>query len=185
MAEAPGPGSSSPDSPSPDSASPETGNLEAARALVDAFPALSLELRHVPRAMRAELTALTARWLAAGHPPAAVRAHILRCLPDDGTPVRRPGGFLRHLLGDVPPLALTVPTVPAVADRDPGPRLSPRLSGARECAGDHIQPTLFRPAGDETHCPRCTAHAAPPATAPAQFATLGTPPLRPTPNAIR
>lgn len=153
-------------------------HLEAARALVDAFPALSLELRHVPRAMRTELTVLTARWLAAGHPPGAVRSHILRGLPDDGTPVRRPCGFLRRLLGDVPPLD------PAVTGGGRGASLSQRLAGARECAGDHVQSMLFRPVGDETHCPRCASDA-PPATAPVQFATLGTPPLRPTPNAIR
>ncbi|WP_343997572.1 hypothetical protein [Streptomyces thermocarboxydovorans] len=148
-----------------------TPHLETARALVDAFPSLSPDLLHIPRAMRSELTRLTARWLAAGHGPADIRTHLLRGLPDDGTPVRRPGGFLRHLLGEVPPplvpprAALTGGTTPPQPGTAPGsdpapgsvPRLSPRLAGARECAGDHVQPLLFRPVGDETHCPRCRA----------------------------
>ncbi|WP_121749489.1 hypothetical protein, partial [Streptomyces sp. E2N166] len=89
--------------PQPDDDTPPEPRLTEARALVDTFPALSPDLRHIPRAMRPELTRLTARWLAAGHPPTAVRTHILRGLPDDGTPVHRPGGLLRHLLRDVPP----------------------------------------------------------------------------------
>ncbi|MFE9925956.1 hypothetical protein ACFYQA_31645 [Streptomyces sp. NPDC005774] len=78
--------------------------LEEARALVSAFPHLSPALHHIPRAMHAELAGLTARWLAAGHPPAAVRLHILRGLPDDGSTVHRPGGLLRYLLRDAPPV---------------------------------------------------------------------------------
>ncbi|WP_415941462.1 hypothetical protein [Streptomyces sp. 067-1] len=151
-------------SPQPDGDA--ESHATAARALVDAFPALSPDLRHIPRAMRPELTKLTACWLAAGHPPTAVRTHILRGLPDDGSPVRRPGGLLRHLLSDVPPPpSASVPadrpaTAPPAPDdhsarQPPGPRLSTRLAGARECAGNHVQPLLFRPVGDETHCPRC------------------------------
>ncbi|MFJ7771752.1 hypothetical protein ACIQ1J_25975 [Streptomyces sp. NPDC097107] len=152
--------------PQPDDGAPSAPHLTAARALVDTFPALSPDLRHIPRAMRPELTRLTARWLAAGHPPTAVRTHILRGLPDDGTPVHRPGGLLRHLLRDVPPPppapadrpATTAPTHPddrPARQQSPGPRLSRRLAGTRECAGDHVQPLLFRPVADETHCPRC------------------------------
>ncbi|MFC8415314.1 hypothetical protein [Streptomyces coelicoflavus] len=152
--------------PQPDGDGDAEPHLPAARALVDAFPALSPDLRHIPRAMRPELTKLTACWLAAGHPPTTVRTHILRGLPDDGTPVHRPGGLLRHLLSDVPPPPpasrvpahrLVTPT-PAHPDQQqpPGPRLSPpRLAGTRECTGDHVQPLLFRPVGDETRCPRC------------------------------
>ncbi|MGY0069239.1 hypothetical protein ACWZEH_21120 [Streptomyces sp. QTS137] len=141
--------------------------LEEARALVSTYPHLSPALHHIPRAMHAELAGLTARWLAAGHPPAAVRLHILRGLPDDGSTVHRPGGLLRYLLRDVPP-APPVPTgtgsAPEAAppsggtspEQLPGPRLSRRLAGARECAGEHIQPTLFRPTGNETLCRDCT-----------------------------
>lgn len=145
----------------------EAPALPGARVLVASFPHLSPDLRHVPRAMREELTNLTARWLAAGHTPAAIRAHILRGLPADGSPVRKPGGLLRHLLRDVGPVApeerarttLPAPEAPASAPVPaPGPRLSARLAAMRECEGDrHIQPCLFRPVGDETLCPRCTA----------------------------
>ncbi|MFC9852750.1 hypothetical protein ACIGW5_12835 [Streptomyces prasinus] len=138
--------------------------LEEARALVSAFPGLSPALHHIPRAMHAELAGLTARWLAAGHPPTAVRLHILRGLPDDGSTVHRPGGLLRYLLRDVPPVPTGTGSAPEAApppggtspEQSPGPRLSPRLAGARECAGEHIQPTLFRPTGNETLCRDCT-----------------------------
>ncbi|MGW2783846.1 hypothetical protein ACWC3X_21745 [Streptomyces populi] len=133
--------------------------LEAARALAAAYPLLSPDLRHIPRAMHAELTDLTARWLEAGHPPTAVRAHVLRGLPDDGTPVHRPGGLLRHLLRDVPPPPVAPRSAPPHAPRQPGPAvtgLSPRLAVLRECEGRHVQATLFRPVHDETLCPRCT-----------------------------
>jgi hypothetical protein len=133
--------------------------LEEARALTATYPGLSPALRHIPHPMLAELTDLTARWLAAGHPPTAIRTHILRGLPDDGAPVHRPGGLLRYLLRDVPPPPRPTP--------DPGPEgptreaptptgLSPRLSALRECEGDHVQATLFRPFADETHCSRCS-----------------------------
>lgn len=141
----------------------EASALPGARVLVASFPHLSPDLRHVPRAMREELTNLTARWLAAGHTPAAVRAHVLRGLPADGSPVQKPGGLLRHLLRDVGPVApeshthATLPAREAPAPA-PGPRLSARLAAMRECEGDrHIQPCLFRPVGDETLCPRCAA----------------------------
>lgn len=128
---------------------PETTEVpETARALVAALPRLSPELRRVPRGMHEELARLASRWLAAGHAPTAIRTHILRGLPDDGTPVHRPGGLLRHLLRDVPP-APVLDAAPAAA-RPPG-----RLAALRECEGDHVQATLFRPAGDETRCPRC------------------------------
>ncbi|MHB9860887.1 hypothetical protein [Streptomyces sp. YIM S03343] len=136
--------------------------LDQAAALVSAFPHLSPDLRHIPRPMHAELTRLTADWLAAGHPPTSIRTHILRGLPDNGTPVHHPGGLLRHLLRDVPPApepdpepASTPPSAPP-----PGGRLSARLTGTRECEGHHDQATLFRPTGEEVLCPECTARTA-------------------------
>ncbi|MEU9863890.1 hypothetical protein AB0D99_23750 [Streptomyces sp. NPDC047971] len=122
---------------------------EEARALVTALPLLSPALRHIPPGMREELTCLTARWLAAGHTPADIHEHVLRGLPGANTPVHRPGGLLRHLLRDVPPRRLAQPA-------STGPRVSARLAGTRECAGDHVQPMLFRPLADETHCAACT-----------------------------
>jgi hypothetical protein len=127
---------------------------ETARALVAALPHLSPDLRRIPRGMHDELARLVSRWLAAGHTPTAVRTHILRGLPDDGTPVHRPGGLLRYLLSDVPPAP--TPTSNAPTTEQPAPaRPSSRLAAFRECEGDHVQATLFRPTGDETRCRRC------------------------------
>ncbi|WP_437094276.1 hypothetical protein [Streptomyces sp. enrichment culture] len=127
---------------------------EAARALVAALPRLSPDLRRIPRGMHDELARLVSRWLASGHAPAAVRLHVLRGLPDDGTPVHRPGGLLRYLLRDVPPAP--TPAGGAPASEQPAPtRPAGRLAALRECEGDHVQATLFRPTGDETLCRRC------------------------------
>ncbi len=139
--------------PDPEPASEAAEAPEAARTLVAALPHLSPDLRRIPRGMHDELARLVSRWLAAGHTPAAVRTHILRGLPDDGTPVHRPGGLLRYVLRDVPP-APDPDTTPAAEHPAPA-RPSSRLSALRECEGDHVQATLFRPTGDETHCGRC------------------------------
>ncbi|MGA5019777.1 hypothetical protein ACPCAA_20465 [Streptomyces griseoincarnatus] len=142
--------------PKPEPA-PETSETsehsEAARALVAALPHLSPDLRRIPRGMHDELARLVSRWLAAGHTPTAVRTHILRGLPDDGTPVHRPGGLLRYLLRDVPPAP--APGITPVSEQPSPARPSSRLAALRECEGDHVQATLFRPAGDETLCRRC------------------------------
>ncbi|GAA3391665.1 hypothetical protein [Streptomyces roseoviridis] len=127
---------------------------DEARALVAALPLLSPALRHIPRGMRDELAGLAADWLSAGHSSADVHAHVLRGLPGDGTPVYRPGGLVRYLLREVPPLRAAPPAGPA---QRTGPRLSARLAAARECEGEHVQPMLFRPVADETLCAACTA----------------------------
>ncbi|MFI2909577.1 hypothetical protein ACG2OD_15180 [Streptomyces sp. PDY-4] len=149
--------------PEPAPETPETTEApEAARALVAALPHLSPDLRRTPRGMHDELARLVSRWLAAGHTPTAVRTHILRGLPDDGTPVHRPGGLLRYLLQDVPPAP--TPASSAPASEQPTPTSPPsRLAALRECEGDHVQATLFRPTGDETLCRRCLG--SPPARA--------------------
>jgi hypothetical protein len=125
------------------------GHREEARALVGALPLLSPALRHIPPGIKDELTTLTARWLDAGHTSADVHEHILRGLPGAGTPVHRPGGLVRYLLREV------APRPPVAVPTGPGPQLSARLAGTRECTGPHDQATLFRPAGDETRCPAC------------------------------
>lgn len=49
-----------------------------------------------------------------------------------------------------------VPSARIPAAEHPAPaRPSSRLSALRECEGDHVQATLFRPTGDETLCGRC------------------------------
>ncbi|MFH9041373.1 hypothetical protein ACH4FA_18795 [Streptomyces sp. NPDC017966] len=140
--------------PEPSPETTETAEApEAARALVTALPHLSPDLRRIPRGMYDELARLISRWLAAGHTPTAVRTHILRGLPDDGTPVHRPGGLLRYLLRDVPPAP--DPDATPIAEHPAPARPSSRLAALRECEGDHVQATLFRPTGDETLCRRC------------------------------
>ncbi|MFE1499863.1 hypothetical protein ACFW89_32850 [Streptomyces albidoflavus] len=128
-------------------------HLSDARALIGALPLLSPALRHIPPAMHDELTHLATRWLDAGHTPTDIHQHILRGLPGTGTPVHRPGGLLRYLLRDVPPLA---PSSPPSPPSPPTHRLSARLHGTRECTGHHTQPMLFRPIADETLCAACT-----------------------------
>ncbi|MFF7848679.1 hypothetical protein ACFZDF_14000 [Streptomyces sp. NPDC007910] len=140
------------DEPADEPAAITSPRQEEARALVGALPLLSPALRHIPPAMRDELARLAARWLDAGHTSADVHEHVLRGLPGAGTPVHRPGGLVRYLLREVPPRALSQP-----GPSPSGPRLSSRLEGARECSGDHTQPMLFRPVGDETLCGRCAA----------------------------
>ncbi|WP_327374519.1 hypothetical protein OG393_11260 [Streptomyces sp. NBC_01216] len=130
---------------------------DEARVVVAAFPLLSPALRHIPPGMREELTELTAGWLAAGHSSADIHAHVRRGLPGADTPVHRPGGLLRYLLREVPAVPPAPPAPPAAPTPAPadGPRLSARLAGTRECEGDHVQPMLFRPLGDETRCAAC------------------------------
>jgi hypothetical protein len=111
--------------------------------------------------MRAELTALTARWLDAGHPPTAVRMHILRGLPGDGTLLSTVPAACSGICSAGSHRRLSPPPSPGTPspDRTPGPRLSRRLTGTREGEGPHIQPTLFRPVDDEDLCPGCAAFA--------------------------
>ncbi|MEW1870032.1 hypothetical protein AB0420_18190 [Streptomyces caelestis] len=139
--------------PDPEPAPETTEVPETARALVAALPHLSPDLRRIPRGMHDELARLVSHWLTAGHTPTAIRTHILRGLPDDGTPVHRPGGLLRYLLRDVPPVP--DPGTASAAERPAPARPSSRLAALRECEGDHVQATLFRPAGDEILCRRC------------------------------
>lgn len=141
--------------PKPPAAEVPEEAAEAARALTATYRFLDAALLHIPRAMAAELTTLTARWLDAGHSPGDVRTHIVRGLPTNGTPVRHPGGLLRYLLSEVPPLRPAEPSG-GQAPSNGGPRLSARLAALRECEGpNHTQAHLFRPSGDENLCPNC------------------------------
>lgn len=125
---------------------PPAPEAPEARRLVDDLPSMDPRLR-VPRAMVPELTGLAARWLEAGHVIESVREAIARCLPGRGSPIHRPGGLLRYILSEVPPVA--PPTAP------------PRVTALRECeSGRHVQPYLFRPLADEDVCEPCR-HGAP------------------------
>lgn len=134
--------------------------VERARRFVAALPDLSPDLRHIPHGMTKELVFLANCWLRMGHSESDIRTHILRSLPVDGTRIHSPGGFLRYVLRDVPPVRPGPrPAEQAAATRPdtavPGSRLSARLAGTRECEGDHAQVRLFRPVGDETRCRDC------------------------------
>jgi hypothetical protein len=123
---------------------PSPAQLAEARQVVDRLERLDPRLR-VPRGMLPELAALASDWLAAGFDVDGVREGIRRQLPSRGTEVHHPGGLVRYVLRDVPPLEAT-----------PEPPPPPRVASMIECAGDrHIQPLLFRPVADEDQCPAC------------------------------
>ncbi|MFD0146363.1 MULTISPECIES: hypothetical protein [unclassified Streptomyces] len=144
--------------PPPPEAS-EAPELPEARRLVDELPGLDPRLR-VPRAMLPELTGLAARWLEAGHMADAVRDAVARCLPGRGSPIHRPGGLLRYILREVPPV--------------PPPPPPPRVTGLRECeSGLHVQPYLFRPLADEDHCGGCRQPSAASSVSPTATAQTG------------
>ncbi|MFF3685285.1 hypothetical protein [Streptomyces sp. NPDC002187] len=130
--EAPGVNTSNP--PPPDQADTEARQLVAALRELD--PRLC-----VPRGMLRQLAALAAQWLRLGHTPEAVRDGIRRGLPAVGESIHRPGGLVRYLLREVPPV-----------EAPPEP---PKVALMRECTGEHTQPRLFRPVADEGLCPDC------------------------------
>lgn len=91
--------------------------------------------------MLRQLATPAAQWLRLGHTPDAVRDGIRRGLPAAGENIHRPGGLVRYLLREVPPVE--------------EPSEPPRVALMRECAGEHTQPRLFRPVADEGLCPDC------------------------------
>ncbi|MDH6225489.1 hypothetical protein [Streptomyces sp. MJP52] len=89
-----------------------------------------------------------------GDLPRLYRAHArLHPARSDGAPVRRPGGLLRYLLTDVPPLpAASRSTAPP----PPPPLGAPSWQPLRECEGArHDHPVMSRPTQDESLCPGC------------------------------
>ncbi len=144
------------------------GLQQEAREFVRALPRLTPDLYGVPVAIRQELTGLVLRWLEAGHSVGDVRAHLLRGMPADGSVVRRPGGLVRYLLREVPPVRTarsraaddhTAPDAPGASAAPP----PPPAGELRECRGDHDYVTVFRPRGDEMLCERCLREGVTPA----------------------
>jgi hypothetical protein len=117
----------------------------AARQLVEALGDLDARLR-VPRGILPELATLAAGWLACGHTVADVREQVRRCLPGWGQSIHRPGGLVRYVLREIPPVI-----APVVAAPPP----TPRVAQMRECEGYHVQALLFRPVADEVLCRGC------------------------------
>ncbi|WP_367044475.1 hypothetical protein [Streptomyces sp. Je 1-332] len=113
-----------------------------ARRAVDSLHRLDPRLR-VPRGILPELAALAEVWLDAGYTVEGVQEEVRRQLPSLGAPVHRPGGLVRYVLREVPPL---------VVPPDPGAG----VAGMVECAGAvHVQPLLFRPLAGEALCADC------------------------------
>jgi hypothetical protein len=145
-------------SPEPHPAPGDPELHRQARELVASLPRLTPDLRGVPVAMRRELAGLVLRWLEAGHTARDVCTHLLRGMPSDGSPVLRPGGLVRYLLREVPPVgASSAPGNRAhlAASPPPVPARSAAVTDLRECEGDHDTVTVFRPRGGELLCGRC------------------------------
>nr|WSY52294.1 hypothetical protein OG999_20670 [Streptomyces sp. NBC_00886] len=124
----------------------------AARQLVESLGDLDARLR-VPRGILPELAALAAEWLASGHTVADVREQVRRSLPGRDRFIHRPGGLMRYVLREIPPVAAR-----PVPDPSPGaapPLPMPRVAQMRECEGNHVQVLLFRPVADERLCRGC------------------------------
>ncbi|WP_335940592.1 hypothetical protein [Streptomyces sp. PTD5-9] len=116
---------------------------DEARELLDGITALDPRLT-VPRGMLPQLVTLVSQWLTLGHTVDDVRAEIGRSLPGRSQAIHRPGGLLRYVLREPRPVPLPAPH-----------RTPPRVTRMRECAGAHVQPRLFAPAGDEELCAAC------------------------------
>ncbi|WP_329124656.1 hypothetical protein [Streptomyces sp. NBC_01465] len=121
---------------------PQPPAPEAARRIVEELELLDPRLR-VPRGMLAELAGLAGEWLGCGHTEGGVREAIRRGMPGREVAVRHPGGLVRYVLREVPP----VPSADI--------QLPPRVAQMVECAGDHTQSLLFQPVADEDRCGVC------------------------------
>ncbi|MEV4925070.1 hypothetical protein [Streptomyces roseoverticillatus] len=94
-------------------------------------------------------------WFQRGAAMADLREALTDGLPST---VHSPAGLIRNrLLRKMPP----VPTFAEqrAAELRANGRQS-RLSGTRECQGEHVQAQLFRPVADEALCPQCRNEAA-------------------------
>ncbi|MYW68468.1 hypothetical protein GTY65_30985 [Streptomyces sp. SID8379] len=149
----PGDNTSNPPAPEAGEAG-EVGDGDPAAQFVAGLPELDARLR-IPRSMVAELAARVRDWFGRGHTAASLWQHIRRNLPGRLGWIERPGGLLRYVLADVPPVAVAEAVHIPVQRQAP----VPRVSRMRECEGDgHVQATLFLPGGDdETLCGACRA----------------------------
>ncbi|MEU7166869.1 hypothetical protein AB0A70_19870 [Streptomyces morookaense] len=96
-----------------------------------------------------QLAPLAAEWLLRGATMTDLREALTNGLPE---PVHCPAALVRDRLVRKMPDAPAMPQQRAAA----GPPLPPpRVSMMVECRGEHIQPRLFRPVGDEVLCGDC------------------------------
>lgn len=103
----------------------------------------------------AGLAPLVDEWFQRGAAMGDLRQALTERLP---LTVHSPAGLIRHrLLRKMPPVP-TFAEQHAAEIRANGGRS--RLSGTRECQGEHVQARLFRPVADEALCPQCRNEAA-------------------------
>ncbi|MBZ4320857.1 hypothetical protein [Streptomyces huiliensis] len=92
-----------------------------------------------------ELAPLAAEWLLRGVKAPELRDELRAGLPER---IHHAAALLRNRL------VRKLPEAPAIPPPRPAPP-RPKVSDMRECRGDHTQPFLFRPVGDEPWCPEC------------------------------
>ncbi|GAA0491566.1 hypothetical protein ACFQ2B_16390 [Streptomyces stramineus] len=98
----------------------------------------------------AALAPLAGEWLQRGAAVADLREALTAGLPGQ---IHSAAGLLRNRL------MRKMPDAPTFAEQQAAERafrpVEPRVAGTRECAGDHVQPRLFRPVADELLCAEC------------------------------
>ncbi|MFC4518224.1 hypothetical protein [Streptomyces ehimensis] len=98
------------------------------------------------------LAPLAADWLQLGATMADIKEALTQRLPDR---VHSPAGLVRDRLIRKRPPASVCAEQQATEHRGDEGRAAPRVAEMRECAGEHVQPLLFRPVDGETLCPSC------------------------------
>ncbi|MFF4220837.1 hypothetical protein ACFYZM_31825 [Streptomyces nondiastaticus] len=134
-----------PPSPAAEEAAEERG-ARALAAVVRNERRLRLSAPDVAR-----LAPLAGEWLRRGVPMAEFREALTAHLPHV---VHHPAGLVRDRLLRKMPQAPTFAEQRASMPQGAGAAPS-RVAGMRECAGDHVQPRLFRPEADEILCREC------------------------------
>ncbi|MBB5116842.1 hypothetical protein [Streptomyces eurocidicus] len=100
----------------------------------------------------AALAPLAGDWLRRGATVADIREALTQWLPDR---VHSPAGLVRDRLTRKRPEAPTFAEQRAAERSTAVARSGPRVAEMRECAGEHVQPRLFRPVDGEALCPSC------------------------------
>ncbi|MEW1659023.1 hypothetical protein [Streptomyces sp. NPDC093707] len=134
---------------------------ELAERAVQALAAVSRaerRLRLGGRELR-QLAPLAGTWLQRGATAGDIRNALVSGLPET---VHWPAALVRDRLvrkmPDAPPFAYRRATGASAK-----PPVTPSVAAMRECAGEHLQPLLFRPVAEERRCAACRSE--PPETA--------------------
>ncbi|MEV4739771.1 hypothetical protein [Streptomyces sp. NPDC049555] len=124
----------------------ERGGLALA-AVAHAEPRLRLSGRDV-----AALAPVAGEWFQRGGGLPDLREALTSGLPDV---VHSPAALVRNRLMRKMPIAPTFAEQREADRRAATAAAGPRVAEMQECAGDHVQPLLFRPVDGETLCPSC------------------------------